>query len=161
MHDFLIDLRGAERVFLELCAMWPDADVLTTIYDEHGTEGRFADRNVTSTFLQKLHPTARTFRALLPLYPAAVESIDLRGYHVVISSSSAWAHAVLCGEHNTHVSYCHNPFRYIWNERDATLDAGTRSHARRCGSCSRPLAPVGSGRCAADGPVCGECDGDA
>ncbi len=121
VHDFLLDLRGAERVFLELCALWPHADVFTAVYDEDGTEGRFSHRSVNASFLQRLRPTARTFRALLPLYPAAIESLELSGYDLVISSSSAWAHAVLCGEHPVHVSYCHNPFRYAWSERDPTL----------------------------------------
>jgi glycosyltransferase involved in cell wall biosynthesis len=123
VHDFLLDIRGAERVFAELCRMWPEADVLTAVYDEDGTEGRFADRNVQSSFLQRLRPSARTFRALLPLYPAAIESFDLSGYDLVVSSSSAWAHAVLCDEHTVHVSYCHNPFRYAWNDRDSTLSS--------------------------------------
>lgn len=121
VHDFLLDLRGAERVFAELCAMWPHADIYTAVYDEDGTEGRFSDRVVHSSFLQRLRPSARTFRTLLPLYPAAIESFDLSGYELVVSSSSAWAHAVLCDEATTHVSYCHNPFRYVWNDRDSTL----------------------------------------
>ncbi len=121
VHDFLLDVRGAERVFAELCEMWPDADIFTAVYDEEGTDGRFADRTVTTSFLQRLRPSARTFRALLPLYPAAVESFDLSGYDLVVSSSSAWAHAVLCHEQTIHVSYCHNPFRYAWNDRESTL----------------------------------------
>jgi glycosyltransferase involved in cell wall biosynthesis len=121
VHDFLLDVRGAERVFLELCEIWPQGDIFTTVYDEQGTEGRFAQRNVTSSFLQRLRPSSRTFRTLLPLYPAAIESFDLSGYDLVVSSSSAWAHAVPCGDEAVHVSYCHNPFRYAWSERDATL----------------------------------------
>ncbi len=122
MHDFLLDVRGAERVFIELCRLWPQADIFTAVYDEHGTEGRFAGRAVHTTFVQRLRPSARTFRALLPLYPAAIESLNLGGYDLVVSSSSAWAHAVLCDERTVHVSYCHNPFRYAWNDRDRTLE---------------------------------------
>ncbi|MBN1529346.1 MAG: glycosyltransferase [Thermoleophilaceae bacterium] len=121
VHDFLLDLRGAERVFLAMCEIWPEADLFTAVYNEHGTEGRFAHRNVHTSFLQKTRPTSRTFRALLPLYPAAVESFDLSGYDLVVSSSSAWAHAVICDEFTVHVCYCHNPFRYAWNDRDRTL----------------------------------------
>jgi glycosyltransferase involved in cell wall biosynthesis len=121
VHDFLLDVRGAERVFVELCNMWPEGEIYTAVYDEDGTEGRFADRKVHSSFLQRLHPSARTFRALLPLYPAAIESFDLSDYDLVVSSSSVWAHAVLCDERTVHVSYCHNPFRYAWNDRDSTL----------------------------------------
>lgn len=121
VHDFLVDMRGAERVFLAICDLFPEADVFTTVYDERGTEGRFAGRRVHTSFLQRLRPTARTFRALLPLYPAAIESFDLSGYDLVLSSSSAWAHAVICDERTAHACYCHNPFRYVWNDREPTL----------------------------------------
>ena len=121
VHDFLVSVRGADRVFLEMCDLWPDADVFTPVYDEDGTEGLFAGRRIHTSFLQRLRPTSRTFRALLPLYPAAIESFDLSGYDLVVSSSSAWAHAVLCEEETVHVCYCHNPFRYAWNERHRTL----------------------------------------
>jgi len=121
VHDFLLDLRGAERVFLAMCDLWPEADVYTAVYDPLGTDGRFESRNVRTSPLQRLKPTARTFRALLPLYPAAIESFDLSAYDLVVSSSSAWAHAVICDESTLHLCYCHNPFRYVWNDRDRTL----------------------------------------
>src|SRR4051794_9612022 len=123
IHDFLLDLRGAERVFWAICEAYPDADVFTAVYDPVGTEGRFAGRDPKASFLQKLRPTSRTFRPLLPMYPHAIESLDLRGYDLVISSSSAWAHGVLVDPGATHVCYCHNPFRYAWSEREATLAA--------------------------------------
>jgi glycosyltransferase involved in cell wall biosynthesis len=123
VHDFLLDLRGAERVFAAICEAWPDGDVFTAVYDGKGTEGRFAARRPRTSFLQRARPTSRTFRPLLPLYPHAIESFDLRGYDTVISSSSAWAHGVLVDPGATHVCYCHNPFRYAWTEREATLQA--------------------------------------
>jgi glycosyltransferase involved in cell wall biosynthesis len=123
VHDFLLDLRGAERVFAAICDAWPEADVFTAVYDEKGTEGRFGSRSPRASFLQRLRPSSRTFRPLLPLYPHAVESLDLRGYDVVVSSSSAWAHGVLVDPGAVHVCYCHNPFRYAWSEREATLAA--------------------------------------
>ena len=123
VHDFLLDLRGAERVFAAICDAWPDADVFTAVYDPKGTEGRFEARHPQTSFLQRLRPTSRTFRPLLPLYPHAIESLDLRGYDVVVSSSSAWAHGVLVDPGAVHVCYCHNPFRYAWSEREATLRA--------------------------------------
>src|SRR5687768_2143563 len=123
VHDFLLDLRGAERVFASICDAWPDADVFTAVYDEGGTESRFAARAPQASFLQRVRPTARTFRALLPFYPHAIESLDLRGYDTVVSSSSAWAHGVLVDPGAVHVCYCHNPFRYAWLEREATVAA--------------------------------------
>ncbi len=121
VHDFLLDVRGAERVFAVMCEMWPEADLFTAVYDERGTEGRFAHRRVHASFLQRLRPTARSFRALLPLYPRAMEALDLSAYDLVVSSSSAWAHGVRVGSGAVHVCYCHNPFRYAWSAREATL----------------------------------------
>ena len=117
-----------------MCRIWPDADIFTPVYDPRGTEGLFDGRNVHTSFLQRARPTRRNFRAMLPLYPAAIESFDLSGYDLVVSSSSAWAHAVICDPGAVHVSYCHNPFRYAWNERHSTLadrsDPITRAIAR-------------------------------
>src|SRR5437763_14571316 len=89
VHDFLLDVRGAERVVLAMCDLWPEADLYTAVYDPDGTEGRFAHRRVHTSFLQRVRPTARTFRTLLPLYPAAIESFNLSSYDLVVSSSSA------------------------------------------------------------------------
>jgi glycosyltransferase involved in cell wall biosynthesis len=123
VHDFLLDLRGGERVFLALCDLFPEADLFTAVYDPRGTEGRFEHRRVHSSFLQRLRPDASSFRRYLPLYPYAMEALDLSGYDLVLSSSSAWAHGVLPSEDAVHVCYCHNPFRYAWNAREATLRA--------------------------------------
>src|SRR3954451_17004747 len=95
VHDFLLTLRGGERVFLAICDTFPDADVFTAVYDERGTEGRFAARRPQTSALQRLRPTARPFRALMQFYPAAIVRVDLTGYDLVVSSSSAWAHGVI------------------------------------------------------------------
>ena len=89
----------------------------------------------------------------LPLYPYAMEALDLTGYDLVLSSSSAWAHGVLPSEDAVHVCYCHNPFRYAWNARDATLRAHgpvVRAGARRGAAA---LAPVGLDRRPARRPL--------
>src|SRR3954447_249035 len=123
VHDFLLDLRGGERVFLALCDLYPEADLFTAVYDPRGTEGRFEHRRVHASFLKRFRPDATSFRRYLPLYPYAMEALDLAGYDLVLSSSSAWAHGVLPSEDAVHVCYCHNPFRYAWNAREATLRA--------------------------------------
>ena len=154
VHDFLLDLRGAERVFAAICDAWPEADVFSAVYDERGHRGALRRPRACSTsFLQRLRPTARTFRALLPLYPHAVESLDLRGYDIVISSSSAWAHGVLVDPGAVHVCYCHNPFRYAWSEREATLRARDPLVRPALRAAAQPLAPVGLDRRPARRPL--------
>ena len=68
VHDFLLDLRGAERVFAAICDAWPEADVFTAVYDEEGTEGRFAralaaDVVPPATETQRARPSAGCSRS--------------------------------------------------------------------------------------------------
>ena len=93
VHDFLVSVRGADRVFLEMCELWPDADVYTPVYDEEGTEGLFASRNIHTSFLQRLPGSAERYRYYLPLFPAAMRAFDFSGYDLVLSSSHAVAKA--------------------------------------------------------------------
>jgi glycosyltransferase involved in cell wall biosynthesis len=121
VHDYLIFLRGGERTFAVMAGMWPTAPIYTAAYSEAATERRFAAHDVRTSWLQRLHVSRRWYRALLPLYPRAIENLDLGAYPTVVSSSFAFAHGVRPGKGAVHLCYCHSPFRYAWQERDATL----------------------------------------
>jgi glycosyltransferase involved in cell wall biosynthesis len=47
--------------------------------------------------------------------PLALESLDLRGYDLVISSESGPAKGVILPSTTRHVCYCHTPMRYLWD----------------------------------------------
>jgi glycosyltransferase involved in cell wall biosynthesis len=51
----------------------------------------------------------------LPLYPAATESLDLRGFDLVLSSDSGPVKGVRLDPGATHICYCHSPMRYLWD----------------------------------------------
>jgi glycosyltransferase involved in cell wall biosynthesis len=119
VHDYLLVLRGAERTFREIAAVWPRAPVYTLLYDQEGTEGAFADRAIRPSCLQRLPVRQRGFRRMLPLFPLAIGTMDVRPATLVVSSSSAFAHGVRAPPGAVHVCYCHSPFRYAWHELDA------------------------------------------
>ena len=54
VHDYLLVLRGAERTFATIADTWPEAPISTLLYDEAGTEARFAGRRVSTSPLQRL-----------------------------------------------------------------------------------------------------------
>src|SRR4028119_305222 len=91
VHDFLLDLRGAERVFSVLCDMFPQADLFTAVYDEQGTQGRFAGRTIHTSPLQRLGVTDRPFRGFRALYPALMGRLGLSGYGPGVSAPPAGA----------------------------------------------------------------------
>lgn len=114
--ELLVKMGGAERVVKKLAEMYPEAPIYTLLFDEDKCGRDFSAGRVKSSFLQKFPAfMRRRYRWLLPLMPYAVESFDLSGYDLVISSSSAFAHGVLTNSESLHVCYCHSPMRYAWD----------------------------------------------
>jgi glycosyltransferase involved in cell wall biosynthesis len=114
VHDYLTQYGGAERVLFEMRRLYPHAPLFTSLYDPHAFEGRLAGVDVRTSFLQKLPGATRRFRELLPLYPRAFESLDLRDYELVISSTTSFAKGVFVGPRTLHISYINTPTRFLW-----------------------------------------------
>ncbi|HXD55068.1 MAG TPA: glycosyltransferase [Solirubrobacteraceae bacterium] len=120
-HDYLLVMRGAERSFAAIAGRWPNAPIFTLLYDEAGTDGRFAGRAIETSPLQRLGVRQDGFRRLLPLYPWAVGRLHVGPCEVVLSSSSAFMHGVRAPAGAVHVCYCYTPFRYAWYEQQRAL----------------------------------------
>jgi glycosyltransferase involved in cell wall biosynthesis len=121
VHDYLLVMRGAERTFAAMAELYPQAPVFTLLYDEQGTDRRFAGHAITTSPLQRLGVRQSGFRNLLALYPWAIGRLRLPPSEIVLSSSSAFAHGVRAPEGAVHVCYCYTPFRYAWYEQDRAL----------------------------------------
>lgn len=120
-HDYLLVMRGAERTFAAIADLYRDAPIFTLLFDELGTDGRFAGRSITTSALQRMNVDQESFRRLLPFYPSAVERLPLPPCDVVLSSSSAFAQGVRAPLGAVHVCYCYTPFRYAWYEEARAL----------------------------------------
>jgi glycosyltransferase involved in cell wall biosynthesis len=92
--------------------------------------------HITTSFL---NPLRRHYRSLLPLMPMALESFDLRGYDLVVSSESGPAKGVITSSHTRHICYCHTPMRYLWDLYPAYRNEWTRSRWKRA-----MMAPIAS-----------------
>jgi glycosyltransferase involved in cell wall biosynthesis len=115
VHDYLNQMGGAERVVESFHRLWPEAPIFTTIADWEAMPHSLRNADIRVSFMQRLPGWRRHFRALLPLYPFAIERFDLSGYDVIISSSSAWAKAVRAPAGAVHLCYCHTPMRWVWD----------------------------------------------
>ncbi|HME02551.1 MAG TPA: glycosyltransferase [Solirubrobacteraceae bacterium] len=122
VHDYLLVMRGAERTFAAIAELYEAAPIFTLLYDELGTDGRFAGHSLTTSPLQRLGVGQSNFRRLLALYPWAIGRLALPTCEVVLSSSSAFAHGVRVPSGAVHVCYCYTPFRYAWYEEDRALE---------------------------------------
>jgi glycosyltransferase involved in cell wall biosynthesis len=118
VHDYLLVMRGAERSFLAMCDIYPGAPVATLLYDERAFRDRLAEHRVFTSRYQHFGARQRTFKALLPVLPAAASRLPVEGHSLILSSSSAFAHGVRPDRGATHVCYCYTPFRYAWYEQE-------------------------------------------
>src|SRR6202142_1029614 len=112
VHYWLLNLRGGEKVVEALCRLLPDADIFTLFYDANAVSPVIRSHRVQTSLLQ---PLRKHYRSLLPLMPMALESFDLRGYDLVVSSESGPAKGVITSSDTQHVCYCHTPMRYLWD----------------------------------------------
>jgi glycosyltransferase involved in cell wall biosynthesis len=115
VHDYLNQMGGAERVVLAFHEIFPDAPVYTSIYDSRRVDPAFQKMDVRTTFMQKFPWITSHHQPYLPFYPFAMESLDLREYDLVLSSSSAFGKGVITRPDTVHICYCHTPMRWCWN----------------------------------------------
>ena len=128
VHYWLLDRRGGEKVLDALCRLLPDADIFTLFSAPQTLSQEVRLHRITTSFL---NPLRRWHRALLPLMPMALESFDLRGYDLVVSSESGPAKGVIVSSSTRHVCYCHTPPRYLWDLYPAYRNEWTRSRWKR------------------------------
>lgn len=128
VHYWLLGMRGGEKVIESLCKLLPEADIFTLFFDPEKVSATIRSHKITTSFL---NPLRRHHRVLLPLMPMALESLDLRGYDLVISSESGPAKGVLTSSHTRHICYCHSPMRYLWELYPAYLYDWTKSRVKR------------------------------
>jgi len=126
---------GAERVIEQILHLFPRADLFATLDTVPSAQRDFlGGRPVRCSFLQRLPGVARYYRKLLPLWPLAVEQLDVTQYDLVISSHHSVAYGVLTRPGQVHVSYVHSPMRYAWDLQ--------HDYLRASGLDSGPLSPI-------------------
>lgn len=116
VHQWMVQpWGGAERVLEAIAELFPKADLFTLFLDRRILPAVLAHRSITESFLRYAPGKLRFRRYLMPLYPIALEQLDLRGYDLIISSESGPAKGVISDAHTCHICYSHSPMRYIWD----------------------------------------------
>jgi len=132
VHYWLLGQRGGEKVLEALCRLFPAAEIFTLFCEPDSISPFLRSRKI---HVSRLNPLRRFYRPLLPLMPAALESFDLSGYDLVISSESGPAKGVITSAKARHICYCHTPMRYLWE-----LSADYRNRNRLVRALYAPLA---------------------
>ena len=133
VHHWLVTRGGGERVAEVLAGIFPSAPVFTLFQRPAGTPRGLRNREILTSPLQRVPMASRFHRHFLPLYPWAVEQLDLRGYGLVVVSDSGPVKGVRLDDGAVQVCYCHAPMRYLWDDYEgyaASMSAPVRAAFR-------------------------------
>jgi glycosyltransferase involved in cell wall biosynthesis len=119
VHDWLIGMRGGEKVLESMLDIFAEADIFSLFFEPRHISEKIKSHNIFTSPLNKYAFIRNRHRHFLPLLPAAVESFPLRDYHLVISSSHCVAKGVIPGPDSLHICYIHSPMRYIWDQYES------------------------------------------
>ncbi len=127
VHDWLVSMRGGEKVLEVLCELYPGATLFTLVRRPGELSPAIERMEIRTSILQRLPFAQSRYQYYLPLFPAAIRSFDLTPFDLVISSSHAAAKGVRVRDGAVHVCYCHTPMRYIWDQYDQYFGPGRAS----------------------------------
>ena len=112
--DWLTNFAGAERVIYKMHQMFPNAPIYTSIFNEKKMKA-FSNAVIHTSFIQHFPKAKTKHQWYLNFYPIAFEQFDLSGYDVVLSSAHSAAKGIITKPETLHISYCHSPMRYAWD----------------------------------------------
>ena len=123
VHEWLVGYAGSERVVESFTNIWPESDVFSLVdfLTDEQREIILKGKRAKTSFIQKLPLAKKKHRNYLPFFPSAIERLDLSGYDVIVSSSHAVTKGIKKKSNQLHITYCHSPMRYIWDQADQYL----------------------------------------
>ena len=124
VHEWFTSMRGGEKCVEALCEVFPGAELFALVHLPGTVSPAIERMTIHTSFIQRLPFARERFRHYLPLFPAAIERFDLRGFDLVISSNHCVAKGARAPRGSLHICYCHTPMRYIWSMYDAYFGRG-------------------------------------
>lgn len=115
VHDWLVNLSGAERTLFELHNIFPDAPVYTLFYGKKFVSKYLPKAEIRPSFLQKIFGITNSYKYFFFMMPTAIESFDLSDFDLVISSSAIFSKGLVLKPKTKHICYCYSPTRQIWD----------------------------------------------
>ena len=114
VHDWLIHMRGGEKVLESFAEVFPDATIYTLFSNRRKLSPSLQRMKIENSFLHYLPGIRSYYGWLLPILPFAIRTLRIKAADVVISSSHCVAKGVRIPKGAVHVCYCHTPMRYLW-----------------------------------------------
>lgn len=115
LHPWFLAKGGAEETVNALASAFPLGDIKCLLFEKEFLPAHLRSKNVRGLGLNWMPGKFHWYRHLLPYWPAAVETLDMRGYDLVITSDSNIMKGVIIDQNAIHICYCHTPMRCLWD----------------------------------------------
>ena len=124
VHDWLTGMRGGELVLEALLELFPQSELFTLLHDRGSVSDLIESRPIHTSTIDRIPGSHKAYRFFLPLFPWAIERLDLSDFDLVLSSSHCAAKGARAPSGVPHICYCHTPMRYLWDQYDVYFAAG-------------------------------------
>jgi glycosyltransferase involved in cell wall biosynthesis len=114
VHDYLIQMGGAERVVAAMAEAFPTAPIVTSVTDPNRLLPELAGRPIKNSWMDSLPGIRKHFKKYFMLFPAAFRSLGPVDADVTWISSSGFAKWFSLSRKTTSICYCHTPPRFLW-----------------------------------------------
>jgi glycosyltransferase involved in cell wall biosynthesis len=115
VHDYLIQMGGAERVVAAMAEAFPEAPIYTSVTDHDHLLPEFLGKDIRNNWINRLPGSRRHFKKLFPLYPFAFRSMSRVDADIVWISSSGFAKWIRVADSAKTICYCYTPPRFFWS----------------------------------------------
>jgi glycosyltransferase involved in cell wall biosynthesis len=121
-HHWLVGMRGGEKVLEQFCRLFRRAPIYTLVARRAGLDGSLASHPLRPSFLNRIPHAWQHYKKMLPLFPSALQRLDVAGVPRLLLSSDASLIKGLSYDPDTcHICYNHSPPRYLWDMEDTYM----------------------------------------
>lgn len=123
VHDAFVVKGGAERLALFLSNIFPDAPIVTSIYNPQTSYPELKQKKIYTHKLNGLIKHEKLFKQLFPIWFLYFFQKKFQNFDVVISSSTYLAKFISPTNSTKHFCYLHSPFRFLWNRSSYSIES--------------------------------------
>jgi len=115
VHDYLIQMGGAERVVAAMAEAFPNAPIITSVTDRNRLLPELSGSEIRNTWMDGLPGVRKHFKKYFMLFPVAFRSLGPVDADVTWISSSGFAKWIRLSRKTTSICYCYTPPRFLWD----------------------------------------------
>ena len=131
VHDWVLNLGGAERTLIALHEIFPNAPIYTLFHKKKLTSRYLPNTKIVASRLQRLPFVMTAYPYLAFIMPSIIESFDLSEFDLVISSSVIFSKGLVLKPKTRHICYCYSPTRFLWDRNSDYERSGLISKVAR------------------------------